>query len=108
MVTTVFAFGNAYGDSYTNEVVTAFTNLIEFLRGARTLMFVQGKYSEHAEIDTSLMYCYVRLDKLEELDSFLQLTNAIGSGVVPMKGDILMIGDRAYAEQRYVAAKMLF
>lgn len=71
-------------------------------------MFVNGKYAEHAEIDTGLMYCYVKLDKLEELESFLQLCNAIGSGIVPNKGDIQQIGERAYSEGKYVAAKMLF
>ena len=34
------------------------------------------------------MYCYVKLDKFEELESFLQLVNAGGSGIVPNKGDI--------------------
>jgi len=54
------------------------------------------------------MYCYVKLDKFEELESFLQLVNAAGSGIVPNKGDILQIGDRAFAEQKYGSAKMLY
>lgn len=54
------------------------------------------------------MYSYVKLDKYDELESFLQLVNAAGSGVVPNKGDILQIGDRAFGEQRYVSAKMLY
>ena len=32
----------------------------------------------------------------------------MSSGVVPMKGDIAKIGDRAFGEQRYTAAKMLY
>lgn len=44
------------------------------------------------------MYCYVKLDKFEELDAFLQLVNAGGAGIVPNKGDINEIGDRAYNE----------
>jgi hypothetical protein len=51
-------------------------------------MFINGKYAEHIEIDSGLMYCYVKLDKYEELESFLQLVNAGGSGIVPNKGDI--------------------
>lgn len=108
MITTVFSYCRVYAEGYPNEVTNAFLSLIEYLRGARTVMFVSGKYAEHAEIDTGLMYCYVKLDKLEELESFLQLCNAIGSGIVPNKGDIQQIGDRAYSEQKYVAAKMLF
>ena len=52
-------------------------------------MFVQGKFAEHVEIDSALMYCYVKLDKLDDLDSFLQLVSAVGSGVIPNKGDIM-------------------
>lgn len=54
------------------------------------------------------MYCYVKLDKFEELESFLQLVNAAGSGVVPNKGDIQQIGGRAFAEKKYASAKLLF
>lgn len=69
---------------------------------------MQGKYAEHIEIDSGLMYSYVKLDKFEELESFLQLVNAGGAGIVPNKGDIQQIGDRAFNEQKYAAAKMLF
>ncbi|CAL6082010.1 Clathrin_heavy chain [Hexamita inflata] len=108
LIQTVFKFAEEYIQTYFNEVVGAFNNLIEFLRGARTVMFVQQKYAEHSEIDSALMYCYVKLDKYEELESFLQLCNAIGAGIVPNKGDIEKIGDRAFSEMRYMAAKMLF
>ena len=36
------------------------------------------------------------------------MTDAVGGGIVPNKGDILKIGERSYAEKRYFAAKMLF
>jgi lipopolysaccharide biosynthesis regulator YciM len=70
-------------------------------------MFVSQKFAEHVEIDTALMYCYVKLDKFEELESFLQMVSASNQSV-PNKGDIMQIGDRAYSEKKFMAAKMLF
>lgn len=87
-IQTVFALSRDYFQTYPNEVIYAFTQLIDFLRSIRTVMFIQGKYAEHIEIDSGLMLCYVKLDKFEELESFLQLVNAGGSGIVPNKGDI--------------------
>lgn len=70
-------------------------------------MFINQKFAEHAEIDTGMMYCYVKLDKFEELESFLQLTTASAQSC-PNKGDIMQIGDRAFTEKKFMAAKMLF
>lgn len=107
MISTVFNFARDYLQTYPNEVISSFNVLIDFLRQARTVMFVQQKFAEHVEIDTGLMYCYVKLDKFEELESFLQMVSASNQSV-PNKGDIMQIGDRAFAERKFMAAKMLF
>ena len=54
------------------------------------------------------MYCYARLDKFDELEQFLAMSDSVGGGIVPNKGDIYKIGERSYSEKRYFAAKMLF
>lgn len=108
LVKTVFLFNKTFSVSYVQESSMCFLSLIDYLKMARTLLFVQGKHAEHVEVDSALMYAYVKLDRFDELESFLQLVNAAGSGIVPNKGDILQIGDRAFNEQRYVSAKMLY
>jgi hypothetical protein len=87
MIKTVFSFARDFKLNYSNEVAACYNILIDYLRQARTVVFVGQKYAEHAEIDTGLMYCYVMLDKLEELEQFLQLVNA-ATQAVPNKGDV--------------------
>ncbi|KGO77773.1 Clathrin, heavy chain [Penicillium italicum] len=67
-------------------------DLVKFLRMAR-------KTLREPAIDTSLAFCFARLDQLAELEEFLRTTNV---------ADIEASGDKAYAEGFHHAAKIFF
>lgn len=81
-----------------NEVVETATHagkdedLIKFLRMAR-------KTLREPAIDTSMAFCFARLDQLPELEDFLRSTNV---------ADIEASGDKAYEEGYHQAAKIFF
>jgi len=50
-------------------------------------------------IDNEYIYCLSRLDKLEELESFIKAANS---------ADLARTGDRLYNEGFFKAAKILF
>ncbi|KAH0577255.1 Clathrin heavy chain [Spironucleus salmonicida] len=108
VIQTVFKFNKDFAKNYETENVSNFNNSIEYLRTTRTVMFLNGAFADQVEVDTALMYCYVRHDKFDELEQFLSMTDSVGQGVVPNKGDIIRIGERAFSEKRYYAAKLLF
>ncbi|KAJ5565084.1 clathrin heavy chain [Penicillium frequentans] len=81
-----------------NEVIEIATHagkdeeLVKFLRMAR-------KTLREPAIDTSLAFCFARLDQLAELEDFLRATNV---------ADIETSGDKAYEEGYHQAAKIFF
>lgn len=81
-----------------NEVIDIATHagkdeeLIKYLRMAR-------KTLREPAIDTAIAFCYARLDKLSELEDFLQSSNV---------ADIETSGDKAYEEGYHQAAKIFF
>jgi clathrin heavy chain len=66
--------------------------LIKFLRMAR-------KTLREPAVDTSLAFCFARLDQLAELEDFLRTTNV---------ADIEASGDKAYEEGLHEAAKIFY
>ena len=81
-----------------NEVIESATHagkdeeLVKYLRMAR-------KTQREPAIDTALAFSYARLDKLSELEDFLQSSNV---------ADVETSGDKAYEEGYHQAAKIFF
>ncbi|KAJ5273478.1 clathrin heavy chain [Penicillium angulare] len=81
-----------------NEVIETATHagkdedLVKFLRMAR-------KTLREPAIDTSLAFCFARLDQLAELEDFLRSTNV---------ANVEASGDKAYEEGYHQAAKIFF
>ena len=81
-----------------NEVIETATHagkdeeLVKYLKMAR-------RTQREPAIDTSLAFCYARLDQLPELEDFLRSANV---------ADVETSGDKAYEEGYHQAAKIFF
>lgn len=108
LVLVAFRTAKAFEATCHVEVTTEISAVADYLLQARELAYKASQAQMQGEMDTALMYCYARLERYDDLRSFLESGAHPIEGQIPNRGDPRGVAKKCFSEDRYAAAQVLF